>query len=122
MRGITAAAAAGWVSMYYFGITAGRFLNGFITAKLVLIGMGCAPIYPSMLHETPVRFGKNNSGRLMGVQMAVAYTGSTLVPPAIGLIMGAIGTHLSPIFIFILLVVMFISSEIAGRTTRGRAL
>lgn len=143
-RGVTAATAAGWVSMYYLGITIGRLLNGFITAKLsnptlircgqfvigigavlllifnlsyvnlaalILVGMGCAPIYPSMLHETPVRFGKNNSSRLMGIQMAFAYIGTTLVPPTLGVIMGAIGIQLYPIFILILLVVMFVSSE-----------
>jgi fucose permease len=73
--------------------------------------MGCAPIYPSMLHETPVRFGKNNSSRLMGVQMASAYTGTTLVPPVLGLIMGALGIKLYPVVILILLVVMFICNE-----------
>lgn len=143
-RGVTAAVAAGWISMYYLGITIGRFINGFITAilsnptlirygqfiiglgaclllifnqsyvnliALILIGMGCAPIYPSMLHETPVRFGKNNSSRLMGIQMAFAYIGTTLVPPTLGLIMGSLGIQLYPIFILILLVVMFVSSE-----------
>lgn len=143
-RGVSAAVAAGWVSMYYLGITIGRFINGFITSflsnqnlircgqllialgaalllifnqsyvsliALILIGMGCAPIYPSMLHETPVRFGKNNSSRLMGVQMASAYTGTTLVPPVLGLIMGALGIRLYPVFILILLVVMFVCNE-----------
>jgi fucose permease len=143
-RGISAAVAAGWVSMYYLGITIGRLINGFITAimsnqnlircgqfiiglgaclllffnqsyvnliALILIGMGCAPIYPSMLHETPVRFGKNNSSRLMGIQMAFAYIGTSLVPPTLGLIMGTLGIHLYPIFILILLATMFVSNE-----------
>lgn len=153
-RGVTAAVAAGWVSMYYLGITIGRFINGFITAKLsnptlircgqlvigigaclllifnqsyvnlialILIGMGCAPIYPSMLHETPVRFGKNNSSRLMGIQMAFAYIGTTLVPPMLGLIMGAIGIQFYPIFILMLLVVMFVSSERVQKIVKERA-
>ena len=143
-KGMAANVAAGWVSTYYLGITIGRFLNGFLTAKfrnvsliragqgaigagalalllfpqpvvyllgLILIGVGCAPIYPSMLHETPVRFGKENSSRLMGIQMAFAYMGTTLVPPALGLVMGSFGVQLYPLFLLGLLVVMGLSSE-----------
>ena len=47
----------------------------------ILVGAGCAPIYPCMLHETPVRFGKEDAQSMMGFQMAVCYTGSTLLPP-----------------------------------------
>jgi len=154
-RGVSAAFAAGWVAMYYLGITFGRLINGFITAilsnqtlircgqlliglgaslllifnqsyvslvALIFIGMGCAPIYPSMLHETPVRFGKNNSSRLMGIQMASAYTGTTLVPPALGVIMGALGIQLYPLFILILLVVMYVSSERLQKIVNRRIL
>lgn len=143
-KGVVAGVAAGWVSMYYLGITIGRLINGFITSKfsntqlirsgqviigvgailllvfnqtyinllgLILIGLGCAPIYPSMLHETPVRFGKNNSSKLMGIQMAFAYIGTTLVPPTLGLLMGTFGVNLYPVFILIILIVMFVSSE-----------
>jgi fucose permease len=148
IKGVTAVVAAAWISLYYFGITIGRFINGFITAKfsnpalirggqfiigigavlllifnqtyinqlgLILIGMGCAPIYPSMLHETPVRFGKNNSGKLMGLQMAFAYIGTTTVPPVLGLIMGKFGIQFYPIFILALLIIMFVSSEKINR-------
>lgn len=143
-KGVSADVAAGWIAIYYLGITIGRFINGFITAKwsnpalirggqfiigigavlllisnytyinligLTLIGMGCAPIYPSMLHETPIRFGKNNSSKLMGVQMAFAYIGSTTVPPAIGILLGVIGIQYYPVFILVLLIVMIVSSE-----------
>lgn len=143
-KGIAAGVAAGWISMYYLGITIGRLINGFITSKfsntqlirggqviigigailliifnqtyinllgLIFIGLGCAPIYPSMLHETPVRFGKNNSSKLMGIQMAFAYIGTTLVPPTLGLLMGKFGVNLYPVFILIILIVMFVSSE-----------
>ncbi|SKA84494.1 Fucose permease [Caloramator quimbayensis] len=143
IKGIAPDIAARWISMYYFGITIGRFISGIITVKfsntslirigqtiigigvilllinnvyfnfsgLIFIGIGCAPIYPSMLHETPVRFGKNNSSKLMGLQMAFAYIGTTLVPPLSGLIMGKAGMHLYPIFILVLLIIMTISSE-----------
>ncbi len=152
-KGIQEAVAAGWVSMFYLGITIGRFINGLFTVRfsnavlvragqviiglgalvlmiftqyyanlfgLVLIGLGCAPIYPSMLHETPVRFGKNNSVRLMGIQMAFAYIGTTLIPPLLGYIMGKTGMELYPIFILILLVIMILGSERVNKIVKRR--
>lgn len=153
-KGVSADVAAGWISVYYLGITIGRLVNGFITAKwsnpalirggqfiigigavlllisnqtyvnllgLILIGMGCAPIYPSMLHETPARFGKNNSSKLMGVQMAFAYIGTMLVPPAIGVFSSVVGIQFYPIFILVLLITMFVSSEKINKIVARRA-
>ncbi len=152
-KGVSADVAAGWISVYYLGITIGRLVNGFITAKwsnpvlirggqfiigigavlllisnqyvnllgLILIGMGCAPIYPSMLHETPARFGKNNSSKLMGVQMAFAYIGTMLVPPAIGVLSSVVGIQFYPIFIMVLLITMFVSSEKINKIVARRA-
>jgi fucose permease len=80
--------------------------------------MGCAPIYPSMLHETPVRFGKQNSSSLMGLQMAFAYVGATVVPPVLGLIMGKAGMQLYPVFILMLLIIMIIGSERVNRIVK----
>ncbi|MEK4825580.1 MFS transporter [Niallia sp. FSL W8-0951] len=109
--------AAKWVSLFYAGITIGRFITGFITLKMsnqrlirwgqiialvgavllflpfpilfslagfIMIGLGLAPIFPCMLHETPLRFGKKHSQTIMGYQMAIAYTGSTFLPPILG--------------------------------------
>ncbi len=126
-------------SLFYFGITFGRFLSGFITAKLnnkqlvylglffiglgvllillpvgsnivvigfVVAGFGCAPIYPSLLHETPKNFGYEYSQSIMGVQMACAYVGSTFSP----LIFGAIAKYMSysilPVYIGVILILM----------------
>lgn len=147
-KGVSADVAAGWISIYYFGITIGRFINGFVTSKLsnnalirggqiiiglgallllgfnnsyisligfILIGTGCAPIFPSMLHETPVRFGKNNSSRLMGLQMAFAYMGTTFIPPILGLLFGVIGIWFYPAFVLVLLAAMFLSNEKLNR-------
>lgn len=50
----------------------------------VFIGIGCGPIYPSMIHRTPRRYGSNNSPKIIGQQMATAYVGSTLFPPILG--------------------------------------
>ncbi|WP_373897762.1 sugar MFS transporter [Haloimpatiens sp. FM7315] len=105
-KGINAETSAKWASLFYLGITIGRFLSGFITDKLggkymvrigqctaglgtllllipmgdiitliglILVGLGCAPIYPSLLHETPNNFGADKSQSIMGMQMACAY-------------------------------------------------
>ena len=78
---------------------------------LILIGLGCAPIYPAMLHDTPNRFGKEASQGIMGIQMATAYVGSTLAPPLFGYLTKSMGLGILPYFLFILLIVMLVSSE-----------
>ena len=60
------------------------FGNVLTFAGLVLVGLGCAPIYPSIIHSTPIRFGADKSQALIGVQMASAYVGSCLMPPVFG--------------------------------------
>ncbi|WP_077622368.1 MFS transporter [Sediminibacillus massiliensis] len=80
-------------------------LSLFSLIGFILIGLGFAPIFPCMLHETPVRFGKKHSQTIMGYQMAIAYTGTTFVPPLIGY--GA--SHLT-IWIFPLCVAGFIGA------------
>ena len=82
---------------------------------ILLIGLGCAPIYPSMLHETPNRFGKENSSALMGIQMASAYIGTTFVPPMIGLISDKLSLKIYPVALLALTIIMGISSEIINR-------
>jgi len=80
-------------------------------AGYIFIGLGCAPVFPSMLHETPVRFGRGNAQAIMGFQMAVAYIGSTFLPPIFGFIAEALSMHLFPLFllvyVFILLAAFF---------------
>jgi len=78
---------------------------------LILIGLGCAPIYPSMLHETPNRFGKKESQSIMGLQMAFAYIGSTFMPPIVGLIASKTTIGILPYFLLGLILIMLIGSE-----------
>lgn len=82
----------------------------------VLIGLGCAPIYPSMLHETPRRFGANQAPTLMGMQLAVAYSGATFLPPAFGF--ATSGDHLAlfPFAILLYAIVMLTCSELTNRS------
>ena len=143
-RGISAETAARWASLFYLGITIGRFICGFITMKvndrnmirlgqivaavgivcvflpgsdglllagLILIGCGCAPIYPSIIHETPSNFGPELSQAIIGIQMAFAYTGSCLMPPLFGLIAQYISISLFPVFLVVFLVLMVIMAE-----------
>lgn len=70
---------------------------------LVMIGLGCAPIYPCIIHSTPFHFGAENSQAIIGVQMASAYAGSCLVPPLFGLLTGYITVGVLPIFLLVFL-------------------
>lgn len=76
----------------------------------VIIGIGCAPIYPSIIHMTPVRFGKERSQSIIGIQMASAYLGATFTPPIFGLIANHIHIGLMPLYLifFLLLMLIFI--------------
>ncbi len=147
-KGISAEAAARWVAIFYFGITFGRFLSGFLTMKLnnrnmvrlgqtllaagviclflplgngilqvgfFLIGLGCAPIYPSLLHETPVNFGSEYSQAIMGIQMACAYVGSTAMPPIFGFLAAHISYSLLPFYLLLLLLLMVAMVECTVR-------
>jgi fucose permease len=147
-KNILPGVAARWISLYYIGITAGRFISGFITVKLnnrqmirlgqgiitcgiiilffpfrnvtllpgfFMIGLGCAPIYPSLIHETPKNFGKKYSQAIIGIQMASAYIGTTLMPMIFGRIAAYINFNLFPIFIGIILIVKIIMTEMLNR-------
>ncbi|MDF2820493.1 MAG: major facilitator transporter [Clostridiales bacterium] len=83
----------------------------FAIVGLVLIGLGCAPIYPCMLHETPTRFGRSASQSVMGVQMAFAYIGSTLMPPILGFIAVKTSIVIYPYYLLALILIMLVGSE-----------
>lgn len=80
-------------------------------AGLLIIGLGCAPIYPTLLHETPRRFGAENSASLMGLQMAVAYCGLTFMPPLLGLTVDRFGLQLYPLGLLILALMLTLGTE-----------
>lgn len=145
--------AARWISLYYAGITLGRFVVGFITMKLsnrdlirwgqviiltgiallllplplqvsnsgfVLIGLGCAPIFPSMIHETPNRFGRSNSQKVIGLQMAFAYIGSAGLPPLTGFIAARMTIKIFPYFLAAFALIMLISTELINSIMQKR--
>ena len=148
---ITPEAAAGYASLFFIGITAGRAINGFLTFKftdvqmiragqgiiaagaaamilplgspvtlagLVLIGLGCAPIYPCIIHSTPALFGADRSQALIGVQMASAYVGTCIMPPLFGLLANHVSVSLLPIYLLALLLLMVVMHEKLIRKTR----
>ena len=80
-------------------------------AGLILIGLGCAPIYPCIIHSTPAHFGPERSQALIGVQMASAYVGSLLAPPIFGLIANHISVSLLPVYLLAILVLMAVMHE-----------
>lgn len=75
-------------------------------AGLVLTGLGCAPVYPCIIHSTPAHFGADKSQAVIGVQMASAYLGSLSMPPLFGLIANHISVAWFPVFMLVILAVM----------------
>ena len=154
-RGMDVETAARLASLFYIGITAGRFISGFLTYKmndvnmirlgqgilalgvvvmllplgklgsvagLVLVGLGCAPIYPCVIHSTPDHFGEENSQAIIGVQMASAYVGTCAAPPVFGLIANHISVGLLPVFLGCINVVMILMCEKLNGKTKGNSL
>ena len=144
--------AASLASMFFIGITSGRFLSGFLTYKLsdekmirlgqgiiglgvlvmllplgeaaaiaglLLIGLGCAPIYPCVIHSTPAHFGEENSQAIIGVQMASAYTGILVMPPLFGLIANHISVALMPFYMAAILALMAFMCERLNRISKA---
>ncbi len=138
-RGVVEEIAASYASLFYVGITVGRFFSGFLTMKFndkqmirmgmvivlagvliamcplpdtmvlagfILMGVGCAPIYPCIIHSTPDIFGTDKSQAIVGVQMASAYTGSLLMPALFGLIANHVNVAWLPGYLFVTLLLM----------------
>ena len=78
---------------------------------LIMIGLGCAPIYPCIIHSTPAHFGADKSQAIIGVQMASAYVGTLLMPPLFGLIAEHINIKLFPVYLTVVLIFMVVMHE-----------
>ena len=81
----------------------------------MLFGVGCAPVYPSIIHATPDNFGAKNSQAIIGMQMASAYVGSTFIPPLFGLIADRAGLQWMPLFLALFLALMISMTEATFR-------
>ena len=85
-------------------------------AAFIIIGLGCAPIYPCVIHSTPATFGADKSQAMVGVQMASAYVGTTLMPPLFGVIAKSVSIALLPVYLALLLATMvFMYGVVAKR-------
>lgn len=91
--------------------------NVLALAGLILIGLGCAPIYPCVIHSTPAHFGADKSQAIIGVQMAFAYIGILAMPPLFGVLASRISVALLPCYLFAILVVMVIMHELLTKKT-----
>lgn len=145
VKGLTEERAAAFASLFFIGLTVGRFLGGFLMDKLgdhkmillgaciglcgiaclfiptsyeivsltgfIIIGFGFAPIYPCIIHSTPGNFGEENSGAIIGIQMASAYVGSTFMPPLYGLLGRRIGFEIMPFYLIIFILLMIVMTE-----------
>ena len=145
---LTPEAAAGFASLFFIGVTFGRFINGFLAMKLsdrflirmgfgiiaagvvllvvpfhavfsligfVIIGLGCAPIDPCLIHMTPYVFGEDKSQAMIGVQTAFSYAGYMLMPYLFGLIADYISILLLPVYLLSLLLLVFIMHELVTK-------
>lgn len=149
VRGISEDTAAALGSLFYIGMTAGRFIAGFFSDRLgdrnmirlgsaiaaaglvllllpvqsdlpsmvgfLIVGLGCAPIYPCIIHATPANFGADKSQAIIGIQMAFAYMGSTFMPPLFGLLAQHISMTLLPWYLMLFLVLMTVMLERMNR-------
>ena len=86
-------------------------------AGLILIGLGCAPVYPCIIHSTPTHFGEDKSQAVIGVQMAFAYVGTLAMPPLFGLLANAISVSLLPVYLLVILVLMVVMHEALIKVT-----
>ena len=93
-------------------------LSIFSLSGLIIIGFGCSPIYPSIIHSTPKNFGSENSQAIIGIQMASAYVGSTFMPPLFGLIVDKTNISIFPFYLIIFAVLMFIMTEKLNKKTK----
>ncbi len=99
--------------------------NIFILIAFILIGLGAAPIFPCMIHETPLRFGKKHSQTIIGYQMASAYTGTSFFAPLIGFLAARLSIIIFPIvvliyFIMVLLCTLRINGIVNSKLERGQ--
>ena len=85
-------------------------------AGLVVLGLGCSTVFPSIIHSTPHNFGEENARAIIGVQMAGAYTGSTLMPPLLGQVARVTGIGFYPIFILVFTGLLLVMTEWLNRT------
>ncbi|NLD95420.1 MAG: MFS transporter [Fibrobacter sp.] len=147
-RNVSPENAARWIALFFIGITAGRFISGFLSMKFTnrqmvrlgqwiiacgilalflpmdsflmltffIIGLGCAPIFPSLIHETPENFSSRYSQIIVGMQMSSAYIGITIMPLFFGRLAGYLDFSIFPLFLGFVLIIMIVITEMGNRS------
>ena len=94
-----------------------------VLPALILIGLGCAPVYPSVIHSTPYNFGVEHSSALIGAQMASAYVGTLIMPPLFGVLGRSFSMKLFPYYsMFLLLLMIFAYRRMLQETKKAKQL
>ena len=159
---IDAAQVATWTSLFYVGITLGRFSGGLLSFKIndrnririgvsiifvgivllfstsleavtnitylqiilpvsvFLLGFGCGPIYPAIIHDTPNRFTPKLSQNVMSVQIGCSYIANITIAPLFGVIGDASSFLLLPLFILIFLILVILGNELVQVKTKDK--
>ncbi len=151
-RGVEVELAARFASLFFIGITVGRFISGLISEKMgdkrlikyglltatagiilimipisnnlfaligiIVIGFGCAPVYPSIIHAIPVHYGPEKSQAIIGVQMASAFVGSIIMPPFFGWLAGITTIGLYPFYLLLIVSVMIVVASKLNKIVR----
>jgi len=101
------------------GLPTGSWVSAVI--GLAVVGIGCAPVYPCIIHSTPANFGEQNSQAIVGIQMASAYVGSTFIPPLFGFLAQYIHIGLYPWYLAVFALLMFWMTERLNRTIDNKS-
>jgi fucose permease len=91
-----------------------KFLN---LPGIILIGLGCAPVFPCMVHETPCRFGNSQSEIITGYQVGTAYLSIVAIIPLIGLLAGRASLEAIPLSVFLSAVLTLAGTERLNKIT-----
>ena len=109
------------------GLSSGKQLFGmelrqvFVILSLLFMGLGCAPIYPAIIHSTPYNFGAENTSALIGKQMASAYIGSLSLPPVFGVLAKNFGTGLFPFYAVVLgIAMLYMYKQLLKKTKEAK--
>ena len=109
------------------GLFSGKQLFGmelrqvFVILSLLFMGLGCAPIYPAIIHSTPYNFGAENTSALIGKQMASAYIGSLSLPPVFGVLAKNFGTELFPFYAVVLgIAMLYMYKQLLKKTKEAK--
>ena len=117
----------GIVLLFPAGLFSGNRLFGmelrqiFVVLSLLFMGLGCAPIYPAIIHSTPYNFGAENTSALIGKQMASAYIGSLSLPPIFGVLAKNFGTELFPFYAVVLgIAMLYMYKQLLKKTKEAK--